>query len=627
MQGLVTNPIFVGAIAAVLSVMLTFAVRSFAVDRGFVAKPKSDRWHKKPTAMLGGIAIFLATGIVYFAFVPDSREIFLSSRNSDSLGPILSIEVSKSFVVFAGSAFLFLVGLIDDLVSIRPYQKLIGQLFGAGLLILFGLKLPLTGFEIIDIWLTVLWVVGITNAINLLDNMDGLAAGIAAIAASSLALNFWTNGLTNDLLLAAALIGSLVGFLVFNSNPASIFMGDCGSMFVGFLLSGTVLLNQVGGRSRGIVAILAVPVLILFVPIFDTAFVTVLRKLWGRKASQGGRDHTSHRLVALGLSERSAVLMLYGFAVAAGALAFLVGRIGPVKSFALIGLFIAVLVVLGVYLSKVKVYEGDDERPAVEGNAAYAFLLNITHKRRIFEVFLDAFLITLAYYSAYALFLGTFEGMGTFEGSTNWDLFLKTLPLLILIKLSAFLAVGVYRGLWRYTSVGDLITITKGVVLGSILSVFAVLLVYRFQGFSRTVFFLDGLLLLLAVMASRLAFRIIRQMLPASAGDGRKVLIYGAGDGGEMVLRELQNNAEWNLQPVGFIDDDPLKKDKVIHGLKVFDGNGSVADICRQKDVAEILISVRDMPPDQLKRIREICRETNVVLRRAEIRIDPVEFG
>src|SRR5205085_4802922 len=116
------------------------------------------------------------------------------------------------------------------------------------------------------------------------------------------------------------------------------------SMFVGFLLASSVLLTEVGGRSRGVVTILAVPVLILFVPIFDTTFVTVLRKLWGRKASQGGRDHTSHRLVALGLSERTAVLMLYGFAIVAGILALLLGQIGPAKSFALIGLFIVVLV-------------------------------------------------------------------------------------------------------------------------------------------------------------------------------------------------------------------------------------------------------------------------------------------
>src|ERR1043166_2641953 len=593
MPGLFSNPIIVGAAAAFLSIICTLGVRAFAVRYDLVAKPKNDRWHKQPTAMLGGIAIFIATAAVYLIFVPHTQQ---------------------SLVLFGAGTFLFLVGLVDDILNIRPYQKLIGQLIGAGTLVLSGLKLPLTGFEIVDIWITVLWVVGITNAINLLDNMDGLAAGISAIAAFSLALNFAANGLANELLLTSALIGALIGFLVFNFNPASIFMGDCGSMFIGFLLSGTVLLNQVGGRSRGVGAILAVPVLILFVPIFDTTFVTVLRKLWGRKASQGGRDHTSHRLVALGLSERTAVLMLYGFAAVAGVLSLAVGQIGPAKSFAMIGLFIVVLVIIGVYLSKVKVYEGD-QQPAGDTNAVFAFLVNVSHKRRIFEVFLDAFLITLAYYSAFAM-------QRMFEYESNWGLFLKTLPLLILVKLGAFLAVGVYRGLWRYTSVGDIITIAKGVFLGSILSVFAVLLVYRFEGFSRTVFFLDGVLLLLAVVGSRMAFRVIRQVLPLPvAGDGRKVLIYGAGDGGEMVLRELNNNAEWNLRCVGFIDDDPLKTDKVIHGLKVFDGNGTIADICREKDVVEILISARDLSADRLRNLREMCRANNITLKRAQMKI------
>lgn len=600
MPGFFSNPILVGAIAAVISVICTFAVREFARRYGFVAKPKSDRWHKRPTAMLGGVAIFVSTVIAYFALVPPTRE---------------------SLVVIGGSAFLFLVGLVDDILNIRPYQKLIGQLIGAGILIISGLKLPLTGYEIVDIWITVFWVIGITNAINLLDNMDGLAAGISAIAAFSLALNFAGNGLTNELLLASAFIGSLVGFLVFNFNPASIFMGDCGSMFIGFLLSGSVLLNQVGGRSRGIFAILAVPVLILFVPIFDTTFVTVLRKLWGRKASQGGRDHTSHRLVALGLSEKTAVLMLYGFALIAGTLSLLVARIGPFRSFGLIGLFTVVLVIVGVYLSKVKVYDGDERERASADRAVFTFLVNVSHKRRIFEVFLDAFLITLAYYSAWALLYRDFEL------STSWRLFLETLPLLILIKLGAFLIVGVYRGLWRYTSIGDIITFSKGVALGSAGSMLAVLAIYRFEGFSRKVFFVDAVLLLVAVMGSRLAFRLIRQVLPATASQGgRKVLIYGAGDGGEMVLRELNNNPVWNYTPVGFVDDDPLKHDKVMHGLRVYDANGSLAEICEQKEIAEILISMRHLPAERLKSIRAVCEEHDIVLKRAQMKIEPVDI-
>ena len=598
MSGPISNPFIIGGISAALAVLLTLAVRAFARKFDFVAKPKSDRWHKRPTAMLGGAAIFLTTVSMYGLFVPFTFE---------------------SFVIVAAASFLFLVGLLDDIINVKPYQKLIGQLIGATFVVGFDLTLPLTGYELIDIWITVFWLVGITNAVNLLDNMDGLAAGIAAIGAMSLAIGFYANGQSTEVIFAAVFIGALAGFLVFNFNPASIFMGDCGSMFVGFLLASTVLIGQSGGRTRSVFTILAVPVLILFVPIFDTTFVTVLRKLWGRKASQGGRDHTSHRLVALGLSERSAVLMIYGFAVAAGALSLLVAHLQTTQSLALIGFFTIILTIVGVYLSKVKVYEEREEELAFRNHAVFAFIVNVSYKRRVFEVFLDAFLITLSYYAAYLLVLGPIESTG------NWDLFLRTLPLLIVLKLFALLAAGVYRGLWRYTSITDLITFTKGVAAGSVLSVIAVLLLYRFENFSRAVFILDGLILLSAVVGSRLAFRLFREILPVSQ-EGRRVLIYGAGDGGEMVLRELRNNPRWNYMPIGFIDDDPLKKDKVINGLKVYDSNGTLAALCDEWEIQEILISSSKITAESIRSLRAICRDSNIELKRAELRIEPVSF-
>ncbi len=599
LEGL-AGPLIIGGISAAIAIALTLLVRGFARKFDFVAKPKSDRWHKRPTAMLGGAAIFLTTILMYAAVIPKTTE---------------------SLIILAGSSFLFLVGLLDDIINIKPYQKLVGQLIGASVVVGFGLRLPLSGFELLDIWITVFWLIGITNAINLLDNMDGLAAGIATIGAVSLAVGFAANGQSPEVILVSVFIGALIGFLIFNFNPASIFMGDCGSMFVGFLLASSVLLGQTGGRSRGIFSILAVPVLILFVPIFDTTFVTVLRKMWGRKASQGGRDHTSHRLVALGLSERSAVLMLYAFAVCAGVLSLFVGKIETSQSLALIVFFTIVLAIVGVYLSKVKVYEERDEELATTNNAVFAFIVNVSYKRRIFEVFLDTFLITLAYYVSYLLLFGSFETSG------NWDLFITTLPLLIVLKLFAFLAVGVYRGLWRYTSVGDLITFTKGVVLGSTLSIVAILLIYRFENFSRRLFVLDGIILLSAIVGSRLAFRLFRELLPIThGGDGTRVLIYGAGDGGEMILRELRNNPKWNYQPVGFIDDDPNKKDKIINGLQVFDSNGSLMQLCNEKDIHEILISSNKIPAANVQIIRKMCRESNIELKRAELKIEPVDF-
>ncbi|HXH69856.1 MAG TPA: hypothetical protein VNI60_05855 [Pyrinomonadaceae bacterium] len=595
-----SNPFLLTTGSFIISVVLTYLVRWYARKRNFVAPPKSDRWHKKPTAMLGGAAIFLTTVLMYLLFVPPTKE---------------------SMVILAGSSFLFLVGLVDDIRRIKPYQKLIGQFIGVGVIIGFGLVLPWTDSEIFNIAITAFWLIGITNAINLLDNMDGLAAGISAIAAFSLAIGFGAGGQTVELLLISVFVGALIGFLVFNFNPASIFMGDCGSMFVGFFLASSVLLNQAGGRSRSVVSILAVPALILFVPIFDTTFVTVLRKIWGRKASQGGRDHTSHRLVALGLSERAAVLMLYGFALLAGFISLLVRELQPTQSLALIAFFVLVLTIIGVYLSKVKVYEEQQEDLALQNNAAFGFLLNLSHKRRVFEVGLDAVLIALAYYGSYILIFGSIEE------SENWALFIKSLPILIVLKLFSFLLVGVYRGIWRYTSIEDLVTFAKGVILGSVLSILALLLLYRFQHFSRTIFIVDAILLLTAVAGSRMAFRVFRQFLPTQISrEGRKVLIYGAGDGGEMILRELKNNPEWNYTPVGFVDDDPLKKDRLILGLKVYGGNGSLEKICRENHVEEILLSSTRISPARLKEIRKICEDAEVLLKRALLKIEPVEF-
>ncbi len=600
MQYFSTNSVIVLGVSLALGGAMTLLVRSVAWRFDFVAKPKSDRWHKRPTAMLGGVAIFITTVLVYLTIVPHTFD---------------------SFVLIGCSSLLFLVGLVDDILTIRPYQKLIGQLIGAIVLVQLGLTLPLTGIVIVDHAITVFWIIGITNAINLLDNMDGLAVGISAIASISLGISFAVNGKSDELLVVTAFVGALIGFLIFNFNPASIFMGDCGSMFVGFFLAGSVLLNQTGGRTRGIVPILAVPVLILLVPIFDTTFVTLLRKLWGRSVSQGGRDHTSHRLVALGLSERAAVLMLYGFAITAGALSLVVSRLAFTESLAVILIFTIVLVIIGVYLSKVRVYESQQEDLAAQNNAVFAFIVDFSYKRRIFEVFLDILLIALCYYASYIVIFGSFDN------GANWGLFIKSLPILILMHLGAFLVAGVYRGIWRYTSIADFVTYGKGVVIGSVLSVLAILVLYRFIDYSRAVFVVNGLLLLFALIGSRMAFRLIRLAIPnRTADDVVKVLIYGAGDGGEMVMRELRNNPKWNYVPIGFVDDDPRKTGKVIHGLTVFDSDAALQTLCKDPEIAHVLLSIGEFPHDRLRALRETCRDLDVTLKRARIMIEPVEF-
>ncbi|MDX6306501.1 MAG: UDP-GlcNAc:undecaprenyl-phosphate/decaprenyl-phosphate GlcNAc-phosphate transferase [Blastocatellia bacterium] len=601
-----TSNLIPPAVSLVLALALTPVVRALARRWGFVAKPKVDRWHKNPTAMMGGVGIWLAVMGTYLTMVPHTEQ---------------------GWVVVAAASFLFLVGLADDWLHVKPYQKLIGQVVGAAIVVNYGLVLPWTRSLPVNMLITIFWLIGITNAINLLDNMDGLATGIAAIASCFLTYNFLSSNQPTEAMMMAVFAAALLGFLVYNSNPASIFMGDSGSMFIGFFLAGAALVNVAGGRSRSFVPVLAVPILVLFIPIFDTTFVTILRKLSGRAASQGGRDHTSHRLVALGMSERRAVWMLYGLAGLSGLLAIMVSRVGrdgsallkPDVSLALLAGFTLGLTLLGVYLAGVKGYDEEADVRAASDKPLFAFLVDFSYKRRIFEVLLDVVLIVLAYWSAYAI---KFE---PFSDSPAWKLFLRTLPVLVVVRLAAFLFFGVYRGIWRYTSIDDLMAFAKAVATGSLISMAIVLFKFRFQGFSRAIFVIDALVMMMLLAGSRVAFRFFRQVLPTAGGSKhQRALIYGAGDAGELLLRELLNNRELSYAPIGFIDDDPKKQGKVIHGFRVFGGNGMLGKIVSDHQIEQLLISTPRISEARLAEILRECEVHSVELKRMSIRIESV---
>jgi UDP-GlcNAc:undecaprenyl-phosphate GlcNAc-1-phosphate transferase len=584
-------------VSLALSLGLTPLVRTLARRYGFVAKPRPDRFHSEPTAMMGGVAIFFSVAVTYLLFIP---------------------HTTAGWVVMSASAFLFVVGLVDDYLHIKPYQKLIGQVLGASLVVYFGLALPWGWAAGVGMALTIFWLIGITNAVNLLDNMDGLAAGVSAIASAFIAASFAANGQTTEALMLAVFTAALVGFLAYNSNPASIFMGDCGSMFIGFFLAGSALLSASGERGRSFIVVLVVPVLILFIPIFDTTLVTVVRKLSGRAASQGGRDHTSHRLVALGLSPRHAVWMLYGFAAASGILALLVREFDDYRAgLALVLGFSVVLSLLGVYLAGVRVYD-ETEVQAAREKPLVSFLVDLSYKRRVFEVLLDVVLVILAYYAAYVTLFGAELTPAV------WELFLKTVPVLIFVKMSTLLVLGVYRGLWRYISLDNMIVYGKAVAAGSVASVLALLFAFRFEGFSRAVFVIDAVYFFLMLAGSRAAFRLFRQMLPAPTGGGRRVLIYGAGDGGELLLREMRNNLALQYTPVGFLDDDPHKKGRMIHGLRVLGGNGNLRHICEAQRVEEVLISSIKITDERVREILRDCEAGRITLKRMRIEIELV---
>lgn len=371
------------ALALGASVPMTFVVRGLARRRGLVARPRADRWHRKPTALFGGVAIFVAFLFSYLLRRP-------AALPGDAL-----------FVLCATG--MFVVGLIDDLLTLKPYAKLVGQIVLSTVLTMSGTRLHWLTSPVLDQALTIFWLVGITNSMNLLDNLDGLAGGVAVIASAYLVYFCHVSGQHEAAILAAAFCGAALGFLIFNVNPASIFMGDCGSLFLGFMLGGMATVTSATGTRQNVVAVLWMPVLLLLIPIVDTTLVTLTRKAHGRPVSQGGRDHTSHRLVALGLSERAAAVVLWSLSAVSGAIAVAIRHLElPVAVFLVPAFGIAFLLFL-VIVGRVKVYEPVSTESEGQGRALLPTLADFAYKRRIFEVLNDLALVVLAYYGAFLL--------------------------------------------------------------------------------------------------------------------------------------------------------------------------------------------------------------------------------
>ncbi len=567
------------AVSLVVGILLTAVVRAFARKFGVVAEPRSDRWHKRPTALLGGIAIYATFVLVWTFFVPDTERV----------RPVL-----------AGATMLAVVGLVDDLIGLKPFVRLVGQVAVAAGAVYVGVQVPWSSYPLVNQIVAILWLVGITNAINLLDNMDGLAAGITVISSFFLAVTFFLNGQTALILVCAVLAGTAGAFLVFNFKSASVFMGDCGSLFLGFMLGGLSLLSD-SGRSKHLLGVLLCPVLILLTPIFDTTLVTITRKLSGRAASQGGKDHSSHRLVALGMSDTRAVVTLYALSGFAGLLAVVIRLANTEYLFALIPGFGIAVVLLGVYLGTVRVYESTPP-PGASQTIIHA-LSEFSYKRRVFEILLDLVLIALAYYTAYLL---RFESGLPRE---QMAILVGSLPLVIVCQLTSLLVAGVYSGLWRYAGLSELVAITRGAALGTALSAGAVLAVNGVRDPSRAVFVLDFLLLVFFAGASRLSFRLLPLVLrqsPEPPAGARPVLIYGAGDGGEILMRELRRpSPTHNYALVGFIDDDGRKAGRFIHGYPIFP-NKDLPQLIRKRGVKEVLVSSAKVPQTKLERLRQM---------------------
>lgn len=582
--------------AAALALLLTPIVRWFAHRIGIVATPKKDRWSVREVALLGGVAIVGAVA------------------GSVLMWRILDRPMA---LVFAVAVAMAAVGLYDDYIRLKPSTKLIAQLAAASALVALGSVIPVTGKPVADQLITIFWFVSITNAFNLLDNMDGLcgSVGLAVAASYWLSLAVDGQGVTAPALLALTLAGALAGFLVFNFQPASIFMGDSGSLFIGFLLAGMTTVGVQGGRS--VVGAIIWPALIMLIPIFDTTLVTVSRKLSGRSASTGGTDHMSHRLVALGYSERSAVLILTAMAAAGGTAAVALRAFGLAGSSLVVGLLLVAAVLLGMVLVRVRVYQDQDFAALRQGRLT-PILVEFMYKRRILEVLLDFFLVVLAYWAAYRL---------RWEGETfdrNIPYFVQSLPLVVAFQITGLFASGVYRGTWRYFGLHDLAVFLRGVMSGTLGIILWLLFTTRFEGYSRSVFVIDAMVLTMLLVGTRASVRAIGEYGSRERGTGRRVVIYGAGDGGALVVRELLNNPSHGFHPIGFLDDEASKIRRKIHGLPVLGGIDAVERLIVDRAMDGVIVSTSKVRPDRLARLVRMCGESETQLIRMEFSLRPL---
>ncbi len=389
-------------------------------------------------------------------------------------------------------------------------------------------------------------------------------------------------------------------------------------MFLGYTLAAISIART--PRASNIFAVLGVPILLFLLPILDTLLVTFTRILRGQSPVQGGRDHTSHRLVAFGLTERQAVLVLYGIAIVAGIAGTAFESLDYSLSLVLIPILLVAMALLAAYLGRLRVVPSHAAPPQ---GAITRLVIELTFKRRILEVILDFLLISIAYYLAF------WTASGFFLDSETLDQVFLFLPVALGVTFASYFLFGIYRGLWRYVGLDELLRFARA-ALGGLIG-FAALMIFIFPaaGVPNAVYLLFGVFLLISLVASRLSFRVLDRVFSRQTArtQERNVLICGAGDAGEMVLRWIQMNPKLGYRPIGFLDDDPFKKGRRIHGVDVLGAVEDLEALLDERNIDGIIVTpaADETTPLSLHLAMQASRDRGVWVRRLRFEFELVE--
>jgi UDP-GlcNAc:undecaprenyl-phosphate GlcNAc-1-phosphate transferase len=603
-----------------LSLVLTPLVIRFAHLIGAIDLPNERKIHRHPIPRLGGMAVW---GSVFLTFAI----LTILDPAHEAWAKLISIDG----ILLAGALLIILVvGFLDDLHPLHPGPKFLAQLVAATLFYAAGFRisgisnpfgpnqihLGLLGYPV-----TVLWIVGVTNSFNLIDGLDGLASGVGAIASVTIFAILLLNGDPTTALIALIITGALFGFLRYNFNPARIFLGDSGSLFIGVSLA--LLSIKSSAKGSTVVAIL-VPLLALGLPIMDTLLSMVRRfldsllpervpeKFMHKMHSMflPDRKHIHHQLVSLGLSHRTAVLTLYLVSCAFGIGAFAITVTNNVGA-SLILLAVAFASVAGVRQLRYK------EMAILRNGVLLPIYEWPVINRTIFHGFMDLACSVGAFTFAYNLTIaGSFASAERLNVST-------VLPIMCGIQIGVFYFSGLYQGTIHTQGIDDIIRIIRAVGL-SVLIVAGTVLLYPKMHFQYTFMFflLDFYFLISLVAGLRLSYPILNYLFKRETKRGRNVLIYGADNYGVLTMQQILHDDRLELKPIGFLDERPYLEGKRINGYKIFGGHWKLESLLRSYHVDEIVLATHDLREEVMIRLRKISKAHGIVIKVPKILLE-----
>jgi UDP-GlcNAc:undecaprenyl-phosphate GlcNAc-1-phosphate transferase len=594
------------ALAAVLGFGLTPIARWISVRVGAMDEPDPRKVHREPMPRLGGLAVLAASGSVLLAGVVGL------------FGPYLRLGDTLWRGVTMGLVPVVAISLLDDVRGVRARWKALGHLAGALLAVSAGVVLnPEIHFlgapvqiGFLAAPLSVLWIVGVTNAFNLVDGLDGLSAGLALISAVSLGAVFLVAGERVTASCVFVLAGALLGFLPFNAYPAKIFLGDTGAASVGFVLA-CFALKGGSTLSAGFATVL--PLLVLGLPVAET-LISMARRLMrkGRKGGSGvfeaDRDHIHHRLLSFGLGHKQAVLILYGIGLLLASLGFVSLFLNSRQA----GILLAALF-LAAFIGVKRL--GYDEFALLRRGVVLKVYDAPVVRSSLFAVFFDLGLVGLSYYVA----RGLKRDVWSLNLPSAWGLTL--VALLSFATIVALWAFGLYRGTWRLASLDDVVRCGAAIFAATaFVWVVSPKFLEERAGLAQLVVF--ALVAAAFVCGSRVSYRLLQDQAWKASSEGQRVLIYGAGNAGMAAFRELQRNPQWGMKPVGFLDDDPRLRGKAVAGVPVVGSFESLETSLERSGALGIAISTAKIPAERIQLIRQFARRSSVAVYRFEIRFD-----